>query len=305
VLYRRKASSAFVVDLPADALACERCGVRLETYDEATLGSLVVACGTLLHRDPHLAAPFVLDMLLATARLAHKKQYSWQASAKFFLPANYASVARQFLRCALHKLQNNEILFQLFQCAELATEPGLLATVAAALADWAELSAVAALRQLLADLNMQKALRLEVALAVLGNAAAYMEHLPLEAPVGAWASVVAELETLLRGLEPLLVRGADLGCVLRVVATLLRTPAAVKPLLEPFGRLLAFALRHCPLRLEQLVDVCALSTRKDRGRQHLARGIVAELVASVTVKVGCRDRNLLQVRSPPPVRAFR
>ncbi len=99
-------------------------------------------------------------MLLAAMRLANKKQYNWQASAKFFLPANYNSVARQFLRCTLHKLQNNEILFQLFQCVELSNEPVLLETLSSALADWTELSAVAALRQLFADLNKRRKIKI-------------------------------------------------------------------------------------------------------------------------------------------------
>ncbi len=143
---------------------------------------------------------------------------------------------------------------------------------------------------------MQKAPRLEVLLTVLTNAATYTEYLSFEAQASQWTAVASELETLLRGMEPLLVRDTDLGSVFRLVAALLRTSAVVKQLLESFASLITFALRHCQLRLAQLVDVCALSTRAfGRNRQYLAKAAVAELATAVTVKVGCRDRNLLLV----------
>lgn len=49
-------------------LTCQRCFCRIETYNEDTLGGLIVACSTLVHRDCQLAAPFILDMILAITR---------------------------------------------------------------------------------------------------------------------------------------------------------------------------------------------------------------------------------------------
>ena len=47
---------------------CQRCNCRLENYNEDTLGSLIVICSTLVHRETVLAAPFILDMIIAVAR---------------------------------------------------------------------------------------------------------------------------------------------------------------------------------------------------------------------------------------------
>jgi hypothetical protein len=97
-------------------IKCFRCDSRLEYYNEDSLGGLITLCTTLVHRECFLAAPFILDMLIPILRIAAKKQYGWQVNSNFYLPGNYTSVAKQFLRCVLHQLINNKILFQLFQC---------------------------------------------------------------------------------------------------------------------------------------------------------------------------------------------
>lgn len=160
-------------------MACQRCGCRLEAYGEDALGTMVVICSTLVYRESELAAPFILDMLTAAIRLAQKKLFTWQASApNFYLPGNYASVAKQFIRCVLHQFQNNEIFYQLFQ-GEFDSSSHL-ELIATALADFAELNSVAALRQIISDLNLQKPLNMEICLTVLNNVAIYMNHLPFE-----------------------------------------------------------------------------------------------------------------------------
>jgi hypothetical protein len=162
-------------------MACQRCGCRLESYSEDTLGSLVVICSTLVYRESELAAPFILDMLMAAIRLAQKKVFTWQATApSFYLPGNYASVAKQFIRCVLHQFQNNEIFYQLFQSDFESEASSHLELIATALADFAELNSVAALRQIINDLNLQKPLNMEICLSVLNNVAIYMNHLPVD-----------------------------------------------------------------------------------------------------------------------------
>jgi hypothetical protein len=112
------------------------------------------------NRESELAAPFLLDMIMVALKISQKKLFTWQATSNFYLPGNYASVARQFLRCVLHQFQNNEIFYQLFQ-SEFES-PLHLELIASALADFPELSSVAALRQIVADLNLQKPLNIEV-----------------------------------------------------------------------------------------------------------------------------------------------
>lgn len=96
-------------------IKCCRCDARLEYYPEDSLGSLIVICSTIVHRELNLMAPFVLDMLTAIMRIASNKIYGWQTNSNFYLPGNYTSIARQFLRCTLHQLVNNKIFYQLFQ----------------------------------------------------------------------------------------------------------------------------------------------------------------------------------------------
>lgn len=57
-------------------------------------------------------------------RIASKKIYSWQANYNYYLPGNYCSIAKQFLRCTLHQLVSNQIFFQLFQ-SRFESELGL------------------------------------------------------------------------------------------------------------------------------------------------------------------------------------
>lgn len=49
-------------------IKCSRCDSRLEYYAEDSIGSLIVACSTIVHRESALAAPFILDMLIAIMR---------------------------------------------------------------------------------------------------------------------------------------------------------------------------------------------------------------------------------------------
>jgi hypothetical protein len=46
-------------------LKCLRCNRRLELYNEETIGTLIVICSTFVHRECTLAAPFLIDMIMA------------------------------------------------------------------------------------------------------------------------------------------------------------------------------------------------------------------------------------------------
>lgn len=76
-------SNAMASALATAALSTERCpwcqGV-LETHDETTAGLSLVCLATFVHREPGLAAPFLLDMLMVASRIATATQYAWQKS---------------------------------------------------------------------------------------------------------------------------------------------------------------------------------------------------------------------------------
>lgn len=56
-------------------IKCARCDLRLEYYNEDALGSLIVCCSTIVHRESSLAAPLILDMVGATIRYSAIKKY--------------------------------------------------------------------------------------------------------------------------------------------------------------------------------------------------------------------------------------
>ncbi|VDP65694.1 unnamed protein product [Schistosoma mattheei] len=57
---------------------CPWCQCILDHYDENTIGLGILCLSTFVHREPGLAAPYLRDMLLITARLANAYFYSWQ-----------------------------------------------------------------------------------------------------------------------------------------------------------------------------------------------------------------------------------
>ena len=49
-------------------IKCTRCNLRMEHYNEESLGGLIVICSTFVHIESSLAAPLILDMLNAIMR---------------------------------------------------------------------------------------------------------------------------------------------------------------------------------------------------------------------------------------------
>jgi hypothetical protein len=60
---------------------CPDCNAVLESYDEETISLAVVCLATFIHREPGLAAPSLLDMLITVARIANSTPYPWQTDA--------------------------------------------------------------------------------------------------------------------------------------------------------------------------------------------------------------------------------
>jgi len=152
------------------SMKCLRCDQQIECYNEETIGSLIVVCSTIVHYECSLAAPFILDMILTVLKIASKKMYSWQVNSNFYLPGNYSSISKQFLRCVLHQLAGNQIFFQLFQSEFesmssflfsrifnsnhiftlfLLKGPELLETLSTALNDFNELNSISALKHII------------------------------------------------------------------------------------------------------------------------------------------------------------
>lgn len=60
-------------------LRCSQCNTPLELYDEDTIGLGVVCLSTFVHREPGLAAPYLLKIMMAVAKVANYAYYPWQS----------------------------------------------------------------------------------------------------------------------------------------------------------------------------------------------------------------------------------
>lgn len=67
-------------------LRCSQCNTPLELYDEDTIGLGVVCLSTFVHREPSLAAPYLLKILTAVAKVANYVYYPWQSERYVLTP---------------------------------------------------------------------------------------------------------------------------------------------------------------------------------------------------------------------------
>ncbi|CAH8491851.1 unnamed protein product [Heterobilharzia americana] len=140
---------------------CPWCQCILEHYDENTLGLGILCLSTFVHREPSLAAPYLRDMLLTTARLASTYFYSWQPELSHIIsPGNVASIARQFLRCTMYNLAPNGLFTQLFQTH--IPDDCFFKTIISVLVDFEDhMSFFQPINLLLESLNKQKSINLD------------------------------------------------------------------------------------------------------------------------------------------------
>ena len=83
---------------------CSRCGHVKEEYGEDEIGHCIVILSTFINREPSLTAPLLPEILLTMTRVARETQYSWELDQTIYVPNNSRSIAKQFIRCALHQV---------------------------------------------------------------------------------------------------------------------------------------------------------------------------------------------------------
>ncbi|OXA59651.1 Protein unc-79 [Folsomia candida] len=281
---------------------CGECGVVLETYTNEELGLCLVALETFIHREPGLAAPLMPEILKIVTRIALRPLFAWQAETSAATPGGVSSVAHQFLRCVLHQLAPYGVFVQLFQTKFPADRVKLdvFKSITVSLTDFTELNPVAPLQMLLEALNARKSLIMDTVAHVIENMAVYLECLPLEAASVTWTSVIPLFEAFLRKILPLIQGGTGVVGILRTMACLLRLPgiAAFKSILDPFSRILSFALGNVGLRHHVLTDLCHLCHRgflREREKMFLTRVSVIELVQAMKFKSNIPDCNFLML----------
>ncbi|ELU08396.1 hypothetical protein CAPTEDRAFT_227700 [Capitella teleta] len=263
---------------------CPDCNAVLESYDEETISLAVVCLATFIHREPGLAAPCLLDMLITVAR------------SGLIIPGNCVSVARQFLRCVLHQMAPNGIFPQIFMHDLGDTE--FLKTLASALVDFSELNCHNALLLLLEGVNDMKTVTSEQMMLVVSNLSTFMDYVAMETASPAWNNILLQLDIFFRRLPLLVPANCDMETVLKIIICTLKIPglSSVKSLLESFSKLLSYTLQCCSFNLQQLLDICSLCSRaftKERDKIYLTRSIIFELVQALKFKTILPDENLV------------
>nr|XP_023011875.1 protein unc-79 homolog isoform X2 [Leptinotarsa decemlineata] len=284
---------------------CSECGLVKEEYSDEEIGLCIVTLGTFIHREPALAAPMLPDILSIVAKVATNAIYPWQSESNIHLPGGAVSVAHQFLRCVLHQLAPNGIFTQMFQTnAPENIRVQFFKSVIQALIDFNELSPVAPLQLLLETFNSKKTLPVDILPTILQNMACYLNCLPLEAALGGstpiWGTVLQQLELLYRKLIFLLNTLDDMTPLLKIMSSVFKIPliAQFKGLLEPFSKVLSYAIQTHVLQYNMLVEICYLCYRaftKERDKLILSRMVVFELVQALKFKTTIPDSNLLML----------
>ncbi|XP_023216123.1 protein unc-79 homolog [Centruroides sculpturatus] len=275
---------------------CNDCGGLLEEYSDEELGLCIIILSTFVHREPALAAPLLPEMLKAVVRIASGSLYTWQTESNTHLPGSAVSVARQFLRCTLHQLAPNDIFVQIFQ-SQFDVE--FFKTIAAALADFAELNQVSPLLFLFESLNERKHLSYDTVSFILINIDIYLNCLPVESNILPWSVFLPQYEIFLRKLLLILPIGScDLTPAICITKSILKMPIinSCKSILDPLSKILCHAIQYSSLHYTDLLDIVQLCNRnlaRERDKQTLARTIVFELVQTLKFKSTIPDENLL------------
>ncbi|CAK9822552.1 Protein unc-79 homolog [Anthophora retusa] len=282
---------------------CSECGTIKEEYSDEELGLCIINLGTFIHREPSLAAPLLPEILRVVTKVALNAMYPWQSETNMHLPGGAISVAHQFLRCVLHQLAPNGVFIQMFQThLNESTRMQFFKSVTQALVDFNELNPIAPLQLLLEALNAKKSLPTERLSIILYNIACYLDCLPLEAGLGpgatTWSGLLAQFDGLFRRLVLMLSSIEDTTPLLRIMISLLKVSGIQqsKGMLDPFAKVLSYAIQNSSIKYSYLTDLCYLCHRgftRDRDKHFFGRTIVFELIQAIKFKTTIPDSNFL------------
>lgn len=133
--------------------------------------------------------------------------------------------------------------------------------------DFNELNPIAPLQLLLETLNSKKTLSCDIIPTILQNVACYLDCLPPEAmstPMAAsWSTVLQQLEIFYRRIVFLLNTIEDMTALLKIIISVFKVPTISqhKGLLEPFSKVLSYAIQTHVLKYNYLVEICFLCNR--------------------------------------------
>uniref|UniRef100_A0A182YRS8 Protein MMS22-like n=2 Tax=Anopheles stephensi TaxID=30069 RepID=A0A182YRS8_ANOST len=262
------------------------------------MGIMLIVLGTFIHREPSLGAPFLPEILAIVSRISLHPTFPWRCESLTHLPGGSQSVAHQFIRCVLHQLAPNGVFYQVFltQKDEI-TRKRFYRSVSNSLNDFSELNPTSPIQMLAETLNAKKTLPIDLLPVIFRNLAEYLQCLPIDCIAGSvWLPVIQALDSLLRRVILILGNVSGSEHLLDIMVALLKVPQLSKNILEPFSKIISFAIQNLHLTQRVLVDICSLSGRafaKERDKLYLGRQIVFDLVQALKFKINVPDSNLL------------
>uniref|UniRef100_A0A5S6R432 Uncoordinated protein 79 n=1 Tax=Trichuris muris TaxID=70415 RepID=A0A5S6R432_TRIMR len=278
---------------------CFNCNAVLEVCDEETISLGIVCLSTFIHRDPSMAAPYLLRMLVTVFRIASHVFHPWQENSHVFVPSNCRSVARQFVRIVLHQLAPNRLFASLFESDIM--DPHFFKTVASCLADFQELNSVQVIQHLMEDLQDSPPTN---TVCVLANLSDYMRHVPYDTFLPNWNIVVSGFDVFFRRL---LTETSDIGLyvphLLEIVNRLFRISnfcgiRAAPNLLDTCCKFVSRLLTCYSLSLENVVSLCTSCSRafsKERDKYTLTRCCLNEFCQALKFKHTLNESNYMTV----------
>lgn len=170
-------------------------------------------------------------------------------------------------------------------------------SVAQALLDFGELNPTHPITLLVESLNAKKTLPLDTLPVTLRNLAEYLHFIPMDgASAAVWQVAIQGIEALFRRLILLLHNLDDAENLLDIMVSVLKIPGISKGILDPFSKVLSFAIQNLHIKHKILHDLCFYNNRafsKERDRMQLCRQIVFELVQALKFKTNIPDSNIL------------
>nr|CDS16594.1 protein unc 79 [Echinococcus granulosus] len=287
---------------------CPWCQMVLETHDETTIGLGLICLATFVHREPGLAAPFLIDMLMVAARIATTTLYTWQrALPNVIVSGNVASIARQFLRCTIYNLAPNGLFTQLFQTP--IPDPILFRAVISVLVNFEDhMSLFYPLISALDSFNKRKSLPIETLNTILENVATYLENLPRLTDEqkwnnfisSGWAELMPLFETFFRKLSQIRPLPTNLASTLRSMICILRAPtnSTIKQgVTDAYAAILRLVIEQCHVDSPLLIEICSLCNRtfKERAKSQLTKIAVESLMNALKFRIYLPDENLLKM----------
>lgn len=169
--------------------------------------------------------------------------------------------------------------------------------MAQALLDFAELNPSSPVQMLCDTLNQRKNLPVDVLPVIIRNLSEYLHAVPNDSvSANMWVAAIQGIEGLFRRIILILPSLDEPEHLLTIINSILKVPGLNKNVLEPFSKVLSFAIQNLHVKHKMLHDLCILNCRaftKERDKLQLSRQLVMELIQALKFRTNIPDSNLL------------